>query len=79
MGIGFEIEKKLKDDQKEIFVGSRTHESLTDDPEIHYLQLDVTEDFSCIDGLPEIVRGLVYCPGTIVLKPFQRLKIVDNG
>lgn len=76
-GIGLEIIKKLKDNQNDIFVGSRTLQSLTDGPEIHHLQLDVTEDFSDFDGLPDIVHGLVYCPGTIILKPFQRLTIAD--
>jgi NAD(P)-dependent dehydrogenase (short-subunit alcohol dehydrogenase family) len=39
--------------------------------------LDVTSDFSTIDGLPEQIDGLVYCPGTIHLKPFHRFSIAD--
>ena len=76
-GIGLEIVKKLEDNQNEVFVGSRTSETLTDYPEVHHLQLDVTKDFSDLQGLPEILHGLVYCPGTIILKPFQRLTIAD--
>ncbi|WP_291780669.1 SDR family oxidoreductase [Cecembia sp.] len=39
--------------------------------------LDVTENFSQIEGLPEAIDGLVYCPGTINLKPFHRFTIED--
>jgi len=40
-------------------------------------QLDITSDFKDMDGLPEEVNGLVYCPGTIHLKPFHRIDISD--
>ena len=76
-GIGLEIVKRLEDNQNEVFVGSRTSETLVDYPQVHHLQLDVTKDFSDLEGLPEIVHGLVYCPGTIVLKPFHRLTSAD--
>lgn len=76
-GIGLEIVKKLGANQDEVFVGSRTSESLNDYPQFHHLPLDVTKDFSDLEGLPEIVHGLVYCPGTIVLKPFHRLTSAD--
>jgi len=76
-GIGLEIVKKLENQQNEVFVGSRTRESLQDHPQVQHLKLDVTQDFSDLAGLPEIVHGLVYCPGSIVLKPFQRLTSAD--
>ena len=76
-GIGLEIVNKLEDNQNEVIVGSRTSETLVDYPQVHHLQLDVTKDFSDLEGLPEIVHGLVYCPGTIVLKPFHRLTSAD--
>ncbi len=72
-GIGLELVKKINDDRHAIFVGSRTGESLADFPQVRHLKLDVTEAFLNLEGLPEILHGLVYCPGTIVLKPFQRL------
>jgi NAD(P)-dependent dehydrogenase (short-subunit alcohol dehydrogenase family) len=39
--------------------------------------LDVTKDFDQIPDLPEVIDGLVYCPGTINLKPFHRIAISD--
>lgn len=40
-------------------------------------ELDITSDFSEIPGLPEVIDGVVYCPGTINLKPFHRISIAD--
>ena len=70
-GIGLEIVRKLTGNQHGIFVGSRSKASLTTFPEVQHLQLDVTEDLSGLEGLPDIVHGLVYCPGTIVQKPLN--------
>ncbi|MEX2566107.1 MAG: SDR family oxidoreductase [Cyclobacteriaceae bacterium] len=39
--------------------------------------LDITEDFQEIEGLPDAIHGLVYCPGTIHLKPFHRFSISE--
>ena len=76
-GIGLEIVKKLRGNHNDIFVGSRSSEHLGDYPEIHHLKIDITEEIPEIEGLPDVLHGLVYCPGTIVLKPFQRLTLAD--
>jgi NAD(P)-dependent dehydrogenase (short-subunit alcohol dehydrogenase family) len=76
-GIGFEIVKKLRGNQNDVFVGSRTSEFLSEYPDIHYLQTDVASEKPELEGLPDVIHGLVYCPGTIVLKPFQRLTTAD--
>lgn len=37
-------------------------------------QIDVAQAFQFPDGfLPEVLHGLVYCPGSINLKPITRL------
>lgn len=42
---------------------------------IHYLNvLDETLNF---EFLPDVVDGLVYCPGSIHLRPFERIKTTD--
>jgi 3-oxoacyl-[acyl-carrier protein] reductase len=43
----------------------------------HIVHDVVHSDLSFVDALPEEVHGLVYCPGSINLKPFHRLSI-DN-
>lgn len=41
------------------------------------IQLDASMDFDQLPGLPEVIDGVVYCPGTINLKPFHRISIQD--
>ncbi len=76
-GIGLEIVKKLRGHQNEIFVGSRTSDFLSEYQDIHHLPIDIADEILEPEGLPEVIHGLVYCPGTILLKPFQRLTIAD--
>ena len=37
-------------------------------------QLDITKEFTSMDFLPETLDGFVYCPGSIHLRPFARIK-----
>jgi 3-oxoacyl-[acyl-carrier protein] reductase len=76
-GIGLELVKSLSGNHHEIYVGSRTNKTLAKIPGVHHLALDVRDASLELVALPEILHGLVYCPGTIVLKPFQRLTIND--
>ncbi|MCL6261504.1 SDR family oxidoreductase [Aquiflexum sp. TKW24L] len=68
-GIGKSIIEKLEALEANIFSYHRTGEGKG--------HLDVTEKFENIEGLPEVIDGLVYCPGTISLKPFHRFSIED--
>jgi len=68
-GIGKKVEEILSSEGANIYSYSRS--------KIGDNQLDILNDFEEIPNLPETVHGLVYCPGTINLKPFKRLKITD--
>ena len=76
-GIGLELVKVLSDDRHEIYVGSRTADTLAEIPGVHHIPMDVAAEKLDLETLPATLQGLVYCPGTIVLKPFQRLTIDD--
>jgi NAD(P)-dependent dehydrogenase (short-subunit alcohol dehydrogenase family) len=41
------------------------------------IALDTSTDFEEMPGLPEVIDGIVYAPGTINLKPFHRISIDD--
>jgi NAD(P)-dependent dehydrogenase (short-subunit alcohol dehydrogenase family) len=76
-GIGLEIVKALHEADNEIYVGSRTNDQLSQFGGVHHLPVDVqTEPFN-LAGLPDVLHGMAYCPGTIRLKPFQRLTTDD--
>jgi NAD(P)-dependent dehydrogenase (short-subunit alcohol dehydrogenase family) len=76
-GIGLEIVKALHEKGNQIFVGSRTHDQLAGLDGVHHFTLDVKADTLNLEELPEVLNGIVYCPGTIRLLPFQRLTIDD--
>lgn len=72
-GIGLAIAKELQDENK-IFIASRTYENI-----LHrnatYIPFDALTDTLDTSTLPEVIDGLVYCPGSINLRPFKGLKI----
>jgi 3-oxoacyl-[acyl-carrier protein] reductase len=71
-GIGLAIAKELQLENN-VFVASRTREGLTD-LNVTYVPFDVITDTLDTTKLPEIIDGLIYCPGSINLRPFKALK-----
>jgi NAD(P)-dependent dehydrogenase (short-subunit alcohol dehydrogenase family) len=71
-GIGLEIVKELSVDHH-IIVASRTDENLGD-YDVTYHQFDAVSDNIKDLDLPDTLDGLVYCPGSINLKPFKMMK-----
>ncbi|WP_396166753.1 SDR family NAD(P)-dependent oxidoreductase [Flavobacterium sp.] len=71
-GIGLAIAKELQYENK-VFVASRTNENLTD-LHITHIPFDALTDTLDTTQLPEVIDGLVYCPGSINLRPFRGLK-----
>ncbi|GAA5031088.1 oxidoreductase [Marivirga lumbricoides] len=74
-GIGLSLAKDLQTKEANLYLASRKKPELSGD--FNYIELDVTDFDGELDSLPEEIHGLVYCPGTINLKPFQRLKEED--
>lgn len=72
-GIGLELVKILKD-RHNIYTASRNPGPL-EDLGVPHTELDVTGDFDALEGLPETLHGMVYCPGSINLKPFKMLSV----
>ena len=72
-GIGYEIAKELQNDHN-IFIASRTNENLSD-LKVTHIPFDASTDAFDTISLPAVIDGLVYCPGTINLRPFRGLKL----
>ena len=71
-GIGRALATKLATDSN-IIILSRSNDQPI--PNTKHYKFDVlTDDITTID-LPETIDGLVYCPGSINLKPFSMLKL----
>jgi len=71
-GIGNAIVKSLQNDAN-LYIASRTNENLVG-LNVTHISFDVTTDSLNTSNLPSIIDGLVYCPGSINLRPFKGLK-----
>lgn len=71
-GIGLAIAKEIEAGNN-VFVASRTNENL-DDLNVTYIPFDALTDTLDTALLPAVIDGLVYCPGSINLRPFRGLK-----
>lgn len=68
-GIGKATAERLRDEGANVFLYSKSGSGTT--------PLDTTVDFVEMPGLPEVIDGVVYAPGTINLKPFHRISLED--
>jgi 3-oxoacyl-[acyl-carrier protein] reductase len=75
-GVGLEIVNHLKLEHK-VFVWSRTRGNLPESVNIFWTRYDALDESTDIPELPEVIHGLVYCPGSINLKPLRGLKTDD--
>jgi NAD(P)-dependent dehydrogenase (short-subunit alcohol dehydrogenase family) len=72
-GIGLAIAKELEN-KNNIFIASRTSEGL-ENLNVTHIPFDVLRDNLDTNLLPEVIDGIVYCPGSINLRPFRGLKL----
>lgn len=72
-GIGLALVNKLVGQGHQVIVVSRTKDELPSDPLIQHISLDITRDSWESESLPNVIDGLVYCPGSITLKPFKSI------
>ncbi|MFZ9661235.1 MAG: SDR family NAD(P)-dependent oxidoreductase, partial [Chitinophagaceae bacterium] len=74
-GIGLSIVQQLADSGNHVWATYNQH-PVENVAGIHYFPLDIMSDSLSLD-IPDILDGLVYCPGKINLKPFARIDEKD--
>ncbi len=76
-GIGKCLAKQLADAGNKVYATycKNQVQSVTDLIEFHHL--NVLDENINIDFLPDSVNGIIYCPGSISLRPFERIKPQD--
>lgn len=74
-GIGKSIVELLQNCN--VYVIARSPVDFEERDNIHFVQHDVTQAPINLPTLPDVIDGLVYCPGSINLKPFHRLTDAD--
>lgn len=76
-GIGLRTAELLKNIGN-VYAVSRTVTSELEALGVSCIKLDVAKDsLETLDQMPDTLHGIVYCPGSINLKPFQRLSAQD--
>jgi NAD(P)-dependent dehydrogenase (short-subunit alcohol dehydrogenase family) len=76
-GIGRQLALQLSGEGHTVYGTYHHHIAESNLPLLEYHHLNVLEETLSLDYLPEVMDGLVYCPGTISLKPFNRIKPED--
>lgn len=75
-GIGLELVKSLKNTTN-VFAVSRSFSEELNNTGVPVIWEDALTTTLNDDFLPEILHGVVYCPGSISLKPFNRFTLDD--
>jgi len=75
-GIGLELAKKLSLSNN-ITALSRSEKEVNTLSNTTYYSVDISEETPTFPVLDKPIDGLIYCPGTINLKPFRSLRAED--
>jgi NAD(P)-dependent dehydrogenase (short-subunit alcohol dehydrogenase family) len=76
-GIGQQLAKQLSENNNHVFATFNKNKPEQQFSNIEFHYLNVMEDSISLDFLPEQLDGVVYCPGSINLRPFERIKPED--
>jgi len=71
-GIGKALAEQLVRENHQVFATYNQHP--TDSSSIQYHSLNVLSNSLELDFVPDTLDGIAYCPGSINLKPFHRIK-----
>ena len=75
-GIGLQMAKTLAEKGDKV-IGTYNSHAFDNSDNIAYHHLNVMDNDIDFSFLPEVLDGVVYCPGSINLKPFGRIKPED--
>ena len=70
-GIGKAVVDILENEGDTVYSTYNQNET-SDRPHVHFQKYDVMNDILNLESFPDEIHGLVYCPGSINLKPFHR-------
>ncbi len=76
-GIGAALTMRMANAGHHVFGTYNTNSDLSEHPQINYFPLNVLDENFSLEFLPETLNGIVYCPGTINLRAFERIKPAD--
>jgi len=76
-GIGKKLAEQLVSSGHKVYATYYKNKPVNDSGLFDYQYLNVLDEEISLDFLPDSLAGLVYCPGSINLRPFERIKPAD--
>lgn len=76
-GIGLQLATQLATKGHQVYATFCKNKIDSADSSIQYHYLNVLDESMPLDFLPDTLDGMVYCPGSINLKPFSRISPTD--
>lgn len=76
-GIGLSVVTRLAKENHHLYVGSRHRQNIQDLNNSTFFYCDVTKNTFDIPKNVDRIDGLMYCPGSLKLIPFRRIKEED--
>jgi len=76
-GIGLALAKKLLENGDKVYALSRSAGELISHPKYNHIAFDFSQSDGQLPDIAEKANALVYCPGSITLKPIKRLTGAD--
>lgn len=76
-GIGMALAKQLAQSGNNVIATYNKNEPVQVGSNIRFHQLNILDDTITLDFLPDELSGIIYCPGSINLRPFERIKPAD--
>ncbi len=75
-GIGLQLAKTLSNNGHQVIATYNSHK-LENSQNLSYHHLNVLSETQDLSFLPDVIDGFAYCPGSISLRPFERIKAQD--
>ena len=75
-GIGLQVTNQLAAAGHTVHATYNTH-AVESEGNVHYHNINVLDENINVDFLPDSIEGIVYCPGAISLRPFNRIASED--
>ncbi len=76
-GIGRALANQLAESGHRVIATFHKSQPAVENQHIHFHQLNILDEVLSLDFIPSELSGLVYCPGSINLRPFERIKPED--
>lgn len=76
-GIGQQLATQLAASGEQVIATYNKNKPVIENASLNFHHLDVLGDDFALDFLPDEIAGLVYCPGSINLRSFERIKAAD--